>query len=98
MHEDGTLQEWKPVTVSQELQDSVKFLASSGMSQLLQEWLLETIFQDLSKWVGPAFWWKFKELGDDSAKNQSAFCCAFEYLYSKWRMCCWCFCSNRNWV
>ena len=49
--------EWPPVTVSNDLRNAIRFVASSkSTSQFLQEWLLENIFQDLRKNVRHTFW------------------------------------------
>ena len=81
--QDGSLQAWQPVSVSEDLQEAVKFLATSGMSHFLQEWIVEIIFQDLCRHVEPEFWKFFSKLGKDSDKNRAAFCDAVDYLYSK---------------
>ncbi|CAL1540803.1 unnamed protein product [Lymnaea stagnalis] len=75
---------WSSVLPSLELKEAAIFLGSPGMCQLLEEWLLETILQDLNKRVSPLFWKYFNEKADSgsSAKaNAAAFSNAFGFLY-----------------
>ncbi|KAH9512448.1 Anaphase-promoting complex subunit 2 [Bulinus truncatus] len=74
---------WKSVAITPELKEAAIFLRSPGMSSLLEEWLMETIFQDLSKRVGPAFW-KFFTKTDDEA-DTDVLSTAFGFLYDSYK-------------
>jgi len=79
---DAALLEWQQVSVGPELQEAVKFLATNGMSDFLQEWLLETIFQDLNKRIKPAFWGRFPTDATDSDRNEASVSQAIDFLYN----------------
>lgn len=56
------------------------------MSQLLEEWLHETILEDLSKRVSPVFWKHFQDLNNETNESDRSgvtFATAFGFLYGK---------------
>ncbi|XP_059146354.1 anaphase-promoting complex subunit 2-like isoform X2 [Physella acuta] len=81
---DSSERKWKSVVPCPELKEAAYFLGSPGMSQLLEEWLHETILEDLSKRVSPVFWKHFQNLDNESNepdKSGETFAKAFGFLY-----------------
>ena len=55
------------------------------MGQFLQEWVFETMFQDINKHVQTAFWNYFTDEATDSHRQQDTFCQAIQYLHGKFK-------------
>uniref|UniRef100_A0A2C9KE64 Anaphase-promoting complex subunit 2 n=1 Tax=Biomphalaria glabrata TaxID=6526 RepID=A0A2C9KE64_BIOGL len=70
---------WRQVAITPELKEAVLFLKNPGMNTLLEEWLIETIFQDLSKRVSSTFW-KLCSKSDNKTDADVLFE-AFGFLY-----------------
>ena len=66
---------------SPELRNAVQFLGLPGISDLLEEWLNEIIFQNITKKIAGQFWNFFNGVSKDSEANEQVFCEAFEYLH-----------------
>uniref|UniRef100_A0A2C9M581 Uncharacterized protein n=1 Tax=Biomphalaria glabrata TaxID=6526 RepID=A0A2C9M581_BIOGL len=74
---------WRQVAITPELKEAVLFLKNPGMNTLLEEWLIETIFQDLSKRVSSTFW-KLCSKSDNKTDADVLFE-AFGFLYGKFK-------------
>lgn len=79
--DDLSTAEWKSVDTSEELKTAVQFLGLPGISDLLEEWLNEIIFQNITKKVASQFWGYFLDTNRDTETNEQAFCDAFKYLH-----------------
>ncbi|KAK3732536.1 hypothetical protein RRG08_030736 [Elysia crispata] len=78
---DLSTAEWKPVDASPELRTAVQFLGLPGISDLLEEWLNEIIFQNITKKIAGQFWGFFHGVSSEPKAKEKIFCDAFEYLY-----------------
>ncbi|GFR57765.1 anaphase-promoting complex subunit 2 [Elysia marginata] len=78
---DLSIAEWKSVDPSEELKTAVQFLGLPGISDLLEEWLNEIIFQNITKKIATQFWDFFHIVSKDAETNEQNFCAAFEYLH-----------------
>ncbi|GFN88361.1 anaphase-promoting complex subunit 2 [Plakobranchus ocellatus] len=88
--DDMSLIVWMPVTPTPELKNAVHFLCQPGMSTMLEEWLYEIIFQNLSDKVSLRFWdlinCKATDHDDVETTRQILFD-AFDYLYDIYNKC-----------
>ncbi|RUS84864.1 hypothetical protein EGW08_007405, partial [Elysia chlorotica] len=84
---DLSTAEWKPVEPTPELRTAVQFLGLPGISDLLEEWLNEIVFQNITKKIACQFWDFFRDVGKEPEANERIFCDAFEYLYEIYKKC-----------